>query len=70
MTNKAHTTNKPPEEILGHNPAVSKSIVSKYHELEKELHKLGVDTKSRYTLSPPLGGAVSYLSHKQHEKTP
>lgn len=64
MSNKADTTNKPPEEFLESNPAVSKSVVSQYHELEKKLHKLGVDTKPHYTLSPPLGGTIVNLRHK------
>ena len=64
MSNKPHTTNKPTEAILKHNPAISKSVVSQYHELEKKLHKLGVDTKPHYTLSPPLGGAIVNLRDK------
>lgn len=48
-----------PEEALKNNPKVSKSVVAEYRELEKKLEKLGVDTKPHYTLSPPLGGAIS-----------
>ena len=46
------------------NPKVSKSVIVQYRELEKKLEKLGVDTKPRYTLSPPFGEAVSNLSRK------
>jgi len=53
-----------PDVVLKRNPQVSKSVVTQYRELAKKLKKLGVDTKPRYTLSPPLGGAVSNLSKK------
>lgn len=49
------------DELLKNNPKISKSAVEQYHKLEEQLKKLGVDTKPRYTLSPPLGGIVSNL---------
>ncbi len=52
------------EQVLASNPKVSKSVVKQYRELEKKLEKLGVDTKSHYTLSPPLGGAIPNLGGK------
>ncbi len=58
------TTRKNAEELLNSNPKISRSIVSQYRDLEKQLKKLGVDTKSHYTLSPPLGGIVSNLQTK------
>ena len=56
MSDKKHSPSyKTSEELLQANPRVSKSVVAKYHELKKQLEKLGVevDTKSRYTLSSP-----------------
>ena len=50
--------------LLESNPKVSKPVVAQWRELEKQLEKLGVDTKPRYTLSPPFGGNVSNLSSK------
>ena len=52
------------ERMLASNPKVSKSVVKQYRELEKKLEKLGVDTKSHYTLSPPLGEAISNFGKK------
>jgi len=54
------------EQVLEHNPKVSKSVVAEYHELRRKLHKLGVDTKMtpHYTLSPPLGNILSNLPKK------
>ena len=40
---------------LANNPKVAKSVVLQYQKVEKELQKLGVDTRPHYTLSPPLG---------------
>ena len=63
--------NKPEEtaaetanETLENNSNVSKSVVAQYRELERDLKRLGVDTRPRYTLSPPFGGIVSNLSQK------
>lgn len=53
-----------PKQLLRKNPNVSKSVVVQYSRLEKQLKNLGVDTKPRYTLSPPLGGNVLYLRRK------
>ena len=49
------------EEILRRNPQISKSVITQYAELEKKLKNLGVDTKPRYTLSPPFRRIVSHF---------
>ena len=59
-----NATDKTPEELLKSNPKVSRMVVVQYHELEKQLEKLDVDTKSHYTLSPPLGGIISNFHKK------
>ena len=53
---------KSPEELLKSNPKVSKPVVAQWRDLEKKLEKLGVETKPRYTLSPPFGGVTSKIS--------
>ncbi|MCY4673786.1 MAG: hypothetical protein OXD43_08515 [Bacteroidetes bacterium] len=42
------------ETILGQNPEIDKKLVAAYENLEKELHRLGVDTRTRYTLEIPI----------------
>ena len=44
--------------VLASNPKIDKRLVESFERLERELQKLGVDTKSKYTLSPPLGGGT------------
>ncbi len=53
------------EELLKNNPRVSKPVIEQYRDLVQKLEKLGVDTRPRYTLSPPLGEAVPRVSRKQ-----
>ncbi len=53
---------KSPEELLKNIPKVSKPVVAQWRELEKKLEKFGVETKPRYTLSPPFGGVTSIIS--------
>ncbi len=53
------------EELLKNNPQISKTVVEQYRDLVQKLEKLGVDTRPRYTLSPPLGEAVPRVSRKQ-----
>lgn len=48
-------------EILRRNPMVDPVLVERYEKLELELHRLGVDTKPKYNLDPPLGGARLHL---------
>lgn len=54
------------EQVLEHNPKVSKSVVAEYRELRKKLERLGVNTKMKphYTVSPPLGNILSNLPKK------
>ena len=56
-------TIKPMEksEILRRNPMVDPVLVKRYEKLELELHRLGVDTKPKYNIAPPLGGARLHL---------
>ena len=44
------------DEILRRNPMVDPDLVARYEKLELELHRLGVDTKPKYNITPPLGG--------------
>lgn len=48
-------------EILRRNPMVDPDLVERYEKLELELHRLGVDTKPKYNITPPLGGARLHL---------
>ena len=48
-------------EILRCNPMVDRVLVERYEKLELELHRLGVDTKPKYNIDPPLGGARLHL---------
>ena len=36
-------------------------LVAKHEKLELELRRLGVDTKPKYNIDSPLGGARLYL---------
>lgn len=54
-----------PESRLKDNSNIDKLVINQYHELEKQLNKLGVDTKPRYTLSPPFGGISDFYQRKQ-----
>ncbi|MCD6216570.1 hypothetical protein J7L05_01780 [bacterium] len=40
------------------NPKTDKKVIKDFERLDAELAKLGVDTKPKYTLSPPLGDSV------------
>lgn len=58
MTGKTPEKLQSPDNILETNPNVSRSVVSQYQELKKQLEGLGVKTKPSYTLTPPLGDTV------------
>ena len=47
--------------LFASNHLIDKALVEHFRSLEKELARLGVDTKSRYSLTPPLGGAKLLL---------
>ena len=59
-------TIKPMEkaEILRRNSMVDPDLVARYEKLELELHRLGVDTKPKYNITPPLGGPRLHLFKK------
>ena len=48
-------------EILRRNPMVNSDLVERYEKLELELRRLGVDTKPKYNIDPPLGGDRLHL---------
>lgn len=48
-------------EILRRNPMVDPDLVARHEKLELELHRLGVDTKPKYNIDPPLGGPRLHL---------
>ncbi len=48
-------------EILRRNPMVDPVLVAQHEKLELELRRLGVDTKPKYNIDPPLGGGRLHL---------
>jgi hypothetical protein len=44
------------DSILRRNPQVDTLIVKQHKALDVALQKLGVDTKPRFNIEPPLGG--------------
>ena len=52
------------DEILRRNPMVDPDLVARHEKLELELHRLGVDTKPKYNIDPPLGGPRLHLFKK------
>lgn len=54
----AKRISKPMEkaEILKINPKVDPILVERYEKLNSELRRLGIDTKPKFNLEPPLGG--------------
>ena len=55
-------------EILRRNPMVDPDLVAKYEKLELELHRLGVDTKPKYNIAPPLGGPRQHLFNERERQ--
>lgn len=45
------------KQLLERNKSVDKKIVDRHQNLEQELRRLGVETKPRFTIAPPLGGS-------------
>jgi hypothetical protein len=41
--------------VIASNPKIDRRLVEQFSALEEQLRKLGVDTRPKYTLSPPLG---------------
>ena len=48
-------------EILRRNSMVDPVLVARHEKLELELRRLGVDTKPKYSIDPPLGGGRLHL---------
>ena len=44
------------QQLIKHNPRISEKLVEGFEALDKELKKFGVDTRPKYSVSPPLGG--------------
>jgi hypothetical protein len=42
------------DKVIQGNKLIDKNLVSKHEELEKELQRLGVEIRPKFTLSPPL----------------
>jgi hypothetical protein len=55
------------DDLMERNPRVDRNVVSVYEKLAGELEKAGVDTRTKYSISPPLGGGI--LSLYNHNKT-
>ncbi len=47
--------------IKENNPKIDKSLIEKYESLENKLKNLGVDTKPKFSIEPPLGGNRLHL---------
>ena len=46
------------EKVIEENPKVDKVLVANFERLKLELQRLGVDTRSTYSLNSPLGDGV------------
>lgn len=51
----------PREEVVERNARVNEATVAAHERLEQELKKLGVDTKPRFEIEPPLGSSRTRL---------
>ncbi len=53
------------KELLERNPRISEKLVEKFDMLDRELQKFGVDTKPKYSLTPPLGnGSFQHIFNR------
>ena len=43
-------------DILKINPKIDPVLVEQYEKLDSELRRLGIDTKPKFNIEPPLGG--------------
>jgi len=48
-------------ETLRKNPKIDRKVVVAYERLANELRRAGVEIKSEYSISPPLGGPIPSL---------
>ena len=49
------------EEVVERNAKVNEATIAAHERLEQELKKLGVDTKPRFEIEPPLGSSRTRL---------
>ena len=49
------------EEVVERNAKVNEATIAAHERLEQELKKLGVDTKPRFEIEPPLGSIRTRL---------
>ena len=56
------------DEVLRRNKGVDPDLVRRHQELENVLAELGVDTKPRFSLSPPLGPMKTILHNGKKEQ--
>lgn len=47
--------------ILKTNPQIDTKLVEKFHNLESQLNKIGIDIKPKFNIEPPLGGSNIHL---------
>ena len=57
-------------EILRKNPKVDPNLVRRHRQLDEELQRLGVDTRPKYRLVPPLGDTVQRLFQQAPSPSP
>lgn len=43
------------DDVLRRNPKIDAAVVAAHERLERELKKLGVEIKPRYSIEPPFG---------------
>lgn len=56
MPSQSHTApTLDKQAVLDRNTKVDRTVVASYKRLERELKRLGVEVRPRYTLEPPLG---------------
>jgi hypothetical protein len=60
MVTKAHRSPLR-EEVVERNAKVNEVTIAAHERLERELKKLGVDTKPRFEIEPPLGSSRTRL---------
>ena len=51
-------------QVLRTNPKVDPRLLKQQEQLNRELQRLGVDTRPKYRLLPPLGDTVQRVFHQ------
>jgi len=54
-------------EALKKNPKIDRKTVASYEKLASELRRAGVEIKSEYSITPPLGGPIPSLYISQRK---